>query len=76
MPASIAFILRHSEAKVVLTDREFSPVIAQALAALDRKPLVIDIDDALATGGELIGAMDYEAFIAGGDPAFPAAPAG
>jgi len=68
---SIAFILRHSEAKVLLTDREFSPVVAQALAALDRKPLVIDIDDALAAGGERLGAMDYEAFIAGADPAFP-----
>src|SRR5580700_7297653 len=35
---SIAFILRHSEAKVLLTDREYSPVIAEALAALDHKP--------------------------------------
>ena len=57
--------------RCVLIDREFSPVMARALAQSDRKPLVIDIDDALAVGGERIGAMDYEAFIADGDPAFP-----
>ena len=69
---SIAFILRHSEAKVLLTDREYSPVIAQALAALGHALLVIDIDDALAAGGERLGAMDYETFIADADPDFPA----
>ncbi len=69
---SIAFILRHSEAKVLLTDREYSPVIAKALAALDHQLLVIDIDDALAVGGERLGATDYEAFIADADPNFPA----
>ena len=74
--SSIAFILRHSEAKVLLTDREFSPVMAQALGLLEHRPLVIDIDDALAVGGERLGAMDYEAFIADGDPAFPVRPAG
>jgi fatty-acyl-CoA synthase len=68
---SVAFILRHSATKVLLADREFSPVIKPALAALDRKPVVIDIDDPLAVGGELLGATDYEAFIATADPAFP-----
>ncbi len=68
---SIAFILRHSEAKVLMTDREFSPVIGVALASLEQKPLVIDIDDPLATGGTLLGAMDYETFIADADPSFP-----
>jgi fatty-acyl-CoA synthase len=69
--ASIAFILRHCEAKVLLTDREYSPMIGPALAKLERKPLVVDIDDPLAVGGERLGAMDYEAFIADADPAFP-----
>ncbi len=68
---TIAFILAHGEAKVLITDREFSPVIAAALARLERKPLVIDIDDALAVGGEHLGALDYEAFLAEGDPADP-----
>jgi len=67
---AIAFILEHGEAKVLITDREFSGVIAQALAMVETKPLVIDIDDPLAVGGDLLGRMDYEALLAGGDPTF------
>ncbi len=66
----IAFILDHGEAKVLITDREFSGVIEKALAQVKRKPLVIDIDDALAPPGKLLGEMDYERFIAEGDPDF------
>ena len=68
--AMIAFILDHSETKVLITDREFSPTIKQALTLVKNRPLVIDIDDSLATSGELLGEMDYEAFIAQGDPDF------
>ena len=67
---TIAFILGHGEAKVLITDREFSAVIAKALSLMDKKPLVIDIDDALAPPGALLGECDYEAFIADGDPDF------
>ena len=65
---AIAFQLRHGGAKVLISDREFSPVIGAALALLDDKPLVIDIDDPAWPQGELLGAMDYETFLAGGDP--------
>ena len=65
--ATISFILDHGEAKVLLTDREFSPIIKKALKKCSSKPLVIDINDALVSGGELIGKMDYEAFINSGD---------
>jgi len=68
--ATIAFILDHGEAKVLITDREFAPVIEKALAATKKRPLVIDIDDALAPQGKLLGEMDYEAFLASGDSAF------
>jgi len=61
---TLAFILNHGEAKALLTDREFSPVIKEALAKLNRDILVIDIDDELAEGGELLGTMDYETFLA------------
>ena len=37
---------------------------------LERRPLVIDIDDPLGAGGELLGEMTYEAFLASGDPEF------
>ena len=70
-PDAIAFILQHGEAKVLLTDREFSGVIKAALEQLETKPLVIDIDDPLAEGGELIGEMTYEDFLAEGDPDHP-----
>ncbi|MDH3231994.1 MAG: AMP-binding protein, partial [Alphaproteobacteria bacterium] len=65
---TIAFILGHGESKAILTDREFSGVIKEALRLLGHEIIVIDIDDPLAAGGELIGEMDYEAFIAAGDP--------
>ena len=68
---TIAFILRHGEAKVLITDTEVSPVIKEALARLDTKPVVIDIADAQGPGGEGLGEVDYEAFLAFGDPKFP-----
>lgn len=70
-PPTIAFMLRHGGARVLITDREFSPAVEQALALLDEKPLVIDIDDPAYTGGKLLGEMSYEAFLAEGDPDFP-----
>ncbi len=70
-PKTIAFILDHGEAKVLLTDKEYSATIREALAGMPRKPLVIDIDDPLAPEGELLGETDYEGFIAAGDPEFP-----
>jgi fatty-acyl-CoA synthase len=68
--ATIAFILQHAEAKILITDTEFAPVIEQALDKLERKPVVIDIADAMGPGGKLLGEMDYEAFLATGDPSF------
>ncbi len=67
---AIAFILQHGEAKVVIVDREFSEVIQRAVRMMAHKPLVIDIDDPSYEGGELIGVMDYEAFLAEGDDTF------
>ncbi len=67
--ATIAFILGHGEAKVLITDREFSPVVRAALAQSKSRPLVVDVDDALAEGGELIGEIEYEAFLAEGEAA-------
>ncbi len=65
---TIAYILEHGEAKVLITDREFSETIAAALERLDNKPLVIDVDDPMCSGGRMLGEMDYEAFIGEGDP--------
>ena len=67
---AIAFMLNHGEAKLLITDSEFSPTIEAALARLGRKLTVIDIVDPLGTGGKRLGSTEYEQFIAGGDPAF------
>ncbi|HUL55953.1 MAG TPA: acyl-CoA synthetase [Usitatibacter sp.] len=68
--ASIAFCLEHGEAKVLITDREFSTVVADALSRVKREIFVVDIDDALGPGGRALGSIDYESWIARGDPAF------
>ena len=68
---TIAFMLDHAEAKVLVTDREFAPIVERALQLCKSKPLVIDVLDPLFTGaGKALGEMDYEAFIATGDPQF------
>jgi fatty-acyl-CoA synthase len=67
---TIAFILRHGGAKVLLTDSEFAPVVARALAQLDKKPLVVDIVDPQGPGGERLGGVDYEGFLAAGNADF------
>jgi fatty-acyl-CoA synthase len=61
---AIAFMLDHGEAKVLITDREFSPTIEKALQLCKVKPLVIDVLDPVFTGdGKPLGEMDYEAFL-------------
>jgi fatty-acyl-CoA synthase len=68
---AIGFMLDHGEAKVVITDREFSGTIAAALEKAERKSIVIDVDDPEYAGpGERLGRIDYEAFLAEGDPGY------
>ncbi len=69
--ATIGFILDHGEAKVLITDREFSAIIRDALEQCDGAPLVIDIDDPEFGGdGDLLSDIEYDDFVAGGDPDF------
>ncbi|MBO6946952.1 MAG: acyl-CoA synthetase [Rhodospirillales bacterium] len=64
----IGFSLNHGEAKVLITDTEFSATIKVALEKIGRDIIVIDIDDPEYDGeGEKLGEMDYEAFLATGD---------
>lgn len=67
---AISFILNHAETKILITDREYSPVIKDALDRAGRDVTVIDIDDPLAQGGEFLGEKDYEALLDEGDPDF------
>lgn len=67
---TIAFMLKHADAKMLITDTEFAGVVEAALAQTDAKPVVIDIVDAQGPGGKRLGKKDYESFIAAGDPDF------
>jgi len=69
--AIIAFMLDHADTKVLITDREFAPVMKAALALATVKPLVVDYDDLeFPQTGERLGEIDYEEFVGGGDPQF------
>jgi fatty-acyl-CoA synthase len=69
---SIAFMLEHGRAKLLITDTEFSETIERALGAMKRSIPVIDIDDPLYAEKthRLLGEKDYEAFLEEGDPEF------
>ncbi|MBI3506921.1 MAG: acyl-CoA synthetase [Proteobacteria bacterium] len=69
--ATIAFILGHGEAKILLVDREFAPTVQIALEGMKKKPLVVDIDDPEYAGeGPRLGAVEYEDFLKRGAPDF------
>ena len=69
--AIIAFQLDHAMARVVIVDREFMPIMQQALALATVTPMVIQYDDPEYDGAPTTtDAQDYEAFLAGGDPEF------
>jgi 3-(methylthio)propionyl---CoA ligase len=69
--AVVAFMLDHADAKVLIVDTEFSKMVKDALAAAKTRPLVVDYADPEFGGaGERLGALDYEALLAEGEPDF------
>ncbi len=62
---AIGFMLEHGEAKLLITDKEFAPVIEKAIAG--RKIEVIDVEDPEFTGGKRLGAKTYDELLAEGD---------
>ena len=69
---SIAFILAHGQAKLLIADREFAPTVAAAIEELGSPIALVEIDDGVA--GASLGGTEYEAFLAEGDPAGAWAP--
>lgn len=67
---TIAYILEHSKTRALIVDREFSETVSEAIKTLKNPPLLIDIDDPSAPVGPRLSKMDYEAFLATGDPEF------
>ncbi|MDH3316629.1 MAG: acyl-CoA synthetase [Gammaproteobacteria bacterium] len=66
--ATIAYSLEHGEAKALITDTEFAPVIAEAVAGLKRPPFIIDVNDPAGPGGDHLGELEYEDLLLQGDP--------
>ncbi|GIX10779.1 acyl-CoA synthetase [Elioraea sp.] len=71
--ATIGYILEHGEAKAIIVEREFVPLLRAALALTGARPTVIEVDDhttPAAARAETLGGADYETFLSGGDPGF------
>ena len=62
---TVAYILEHSDAKVLIVDRQFHKIIKKALEIVKRKITIIDIDDKQAnlTDQGKIGDHEYESFL-------------
>ncbi|MBU3725041.1 MAG: acyl-CoA synthetase [Burkholderiaceae bacterium] len=74
-PRALAYMLAHSEAKVLIVDQEFAGPIQAALDMLtqDKQPLpkLVEVDDPLYQGPRIqLGGLDYEALLASADPEF------
>lgn len=68
---TIAYIFDHGGAKVVLCDSQFLPVCIAAIDLMEgAAPLVVEVPDAQAGVPEIGEQIDYETFLAAGDPAF------
>ncbi|HYI82066.1 MAG TPA: AMP-binding protein, partial [Acetobacteraceae bacterium] len=70
---TVAYILGHGEARAVIVDREFAPLLRAALAIAGTSPLVVEVDDPEspeAARADTFGGLEYEALLAEGDADF------
>ena len=69
---TVSYILNHSEAKVFIVDRQLHSIIQKALTTVDKKPIIIDIQDEFADQKLLkkIGEYEYESFLNTGDESY------
>ena len=69
---TVGYILDHSDAKVLIVDRQFHDVVVNALEQVNRDIVVIDIDDQQAglENSRSIGDLEYESFLETGDRDF------
>ena len=66
---TVSYILEHSDAKVLIVDRQFHEVVKKALLNIKKKIKIIDIHDKYADQSKLskIGELEYEEFLKSGD---------
>ena len=70
-PATIAYQLDHSEAKVLIVDREFLTIIRAAIELSQVRPILVDYNDSeFPISDQLSGATEYESFLSQGDDNF------
>ena len=69
---TVGYILDHSDAKVLIVDRQFHDVVVNALEQVNRDIIVIDIDDTQAglENSLSVGDLEYESFLETGDHDF------
>ena len=69
---TISYILNHSEAKVLIVDRQFHDVIKKALEDVKQEIKIIDINDKYANlkDSKAIGPLEYEDFLNTGDEGY------
>src|SRR5699024_10379524 len=67
---TVAYMLEHSETKILIADREYGAVVTEALTLLENPPLLVELDDPEYGEGEAISELEYEALLAEGDPEF------
>ena len=66
---TVSYILEHSDAKVLIVDRQFHEVVKKALLSIKKKIKIVDIHDKYADQSKLskIGELEYEEFLKSGD---------
>src|SRR5437868_6151372 len=66
---SVAFLLQHGAAKLLIADHEFGSLARDAFAELETPIRAVEIAD--GSGETTLGGIEYEAFLAEGDPDMP-----
>ena len=69
---TVGYILDHSDAKVLIVDRQFHEIVIKALEQIDHDIIIIDIDDKQAGLQNVnpVGELEYESFLKTGDSDF------
>ncbi|WP_256213606.1 AMP-binding protein [Sphingobium sp. YR768] len=69
--SAIAFILAHNEARMVIVDRDYAALAQNAIAQLEKRPIIVEIADPHAAAPPQPCDHEYEAFLASADPEGP-----